>query len=280
MAASLQRDGYWTNNVNDDVSFSDATSTGASADKNDTEILPMECIRAIRQQSLALRREGRFEQSWSEKVLQNGETIRFDKEGVFACEPDGGDYETAPDMLLYMSTLLNTLPVVLNQCYNDESIQESHESTERRIPLNLSNQAFNAKLAVTCAGGSSYPLHIDNTLGVSAANPQQQSDTRKLTAILYLNPEYNARQDGGELRLYLLNQQCVSLSPMGGRLLLFWSDCMPHEVLPYKPQSSQNNDDRYALTVWIPDSDGRNIQDENSKFRVLRSDEFDGETWC
>eukprot|EP00522_Entomoneis_paludosa_P006146 CAMPEP_0172444362 /NCGR_PEP_ID=MMETSP1065-20121228/4414_1 /TAXON_ID=265537 /ORGANISM="Amphiprora paludosa, Strain CCMP125" /LENGTH=339 /DNA_ID=CAMNT_0013194861 /DNA_START=161 /DNA_END=1177 /DNA_ORIENTATION=- len=261
MAASLQQDGYWTNYPPTD----DAVST-----END-DILPMDVIRALRQQSQALREEGRFEPSWSEKTLEGGETVRFDKEGVYACEPDGGDYETAPDMLLYMSTLLSTLPVVLNQEYNNSNNSKNREK-RGGVPLNLSNQAFNAKLAVTLAGGSSYPLHIDNTLGVTG------NDTRKLTCILYLNPEYHTN-DGGELELMLLDQQCVHLSPRGGRLLLFWSDDMPHQVLPHKPDSTASEFDRYALTLWIPDGDPRNIQDPDSKFQILRSDEFQGETW-
>lgn len=272
MAASLVQDGYWTNFDSTDTSSSNSND---DITHQDTEILCVESIRAIRQQSMKLREEGRFEQSWSEKLVE-GETVRFDKEGVFACEPDGGDYETAPDMLLYMSTLISTLPVVLNQCYNEIIKDSSDSAPQRCIPLNLSNKAFNAKLAVTSPGGSSYPLHIDNTLGVTGS---PNDDTRKLTCILYLNPDYNVG-DGGELRLMLLNQECVNLSPRGGRLLLFWSDAIPHEVLPHKPDSQLQEFDRYALTIWIPDVDVRNIQDDDSKFSVLRSDDFHGETWC
>ena len=50
--------------------------------------------RAMRIQSIALNEEGRFEQSWSESIGTDGVARRFDKEGVFACEPDGADYES------------------------------------------------------------------------------------------------------------------------------------------------------------------------------------------
>lgn len=249
MALSLEKNGYWTN-------YSNASNV---------DILPMSVIQKLRQQSIRLRDQGRFEQSWSERT-ENGKTIKFDKEGVFACEPDGADYESAPDMLLYMSTLISALPPLLNQVYPSES----------NLPLDLSNQAFNAKLAVTSPGGSTYPLHIDNTLGVSNS---PNDDTRKLTCILYLNPEYQER-DGGELRLLLLDHQCLDLTPRGGRMVVFWSDEIPHEVLPCKPDSTSSDFDRYALTIWIPDVNPLNIQSPNSKFEPLRSDAFTGETWC
>ncbi len=210
--------------------------------------------------------------------MVNGQSVRFDKEGVFACEPDGRDYETAPDMLLYMSTLITTLPVVLNQACNHHRRAGSNSSSSFTVipPLNLSNQAFNAKLAVTSPGGSTYPLHIDNTLGVTGL---PNDDIRKLTCILYLNPDY-VLGDGGELRLYLLDKRCLDLTPIGGRMVLFWSDEIPHEVLACKPDSTDPHFDRYALTIWIPDLDPNNIQGEQSKFGVLRSDAFNGETWC
>lgn len=219
-----------------------------------TNFLSSESIRILRDQSIALRKQGRFEPSWSEKII-NGSAIRFDKKGVYACEPDGQDYYSAPDLITYMSVLLQTLPVVLND-------QPSLENVD------LSNQSFNAKLAVTCPGGS-YPLHIDNPQGLSAG------DTRKLTCILYLNPQYK-KGDGGELRLVLSKKEeglsTVDLSPEGGRLLLFWSDEIPHEVLRSAPNHDEHDEklDRYALTIWIPTANISKIHNESSKFSSLK----------
>lgn len=206
----------------------------------------------MRQQSINLRNEGRFEQSWSEKIdAATGQATRFDKEGVFACEPDGRDYDTAPDLITYMSTLLQTLPPFLN-------------GEELTSELALSVASFNAKLAVTLPGGSVYPLHIDNPQGLLV------DDTRKLTCILYLNPEH---QDGGELRILLGGEeglQTIDIPPSGGRLLLFWSDEIPHEVLPTAPDAH----DRYALTIWIPTENIRNIHNPNTKWARLRDEAF------
>lgn len=328
IAASLETHGYWTNGTTDEDDEWD----------NETfvPLLPMEQIRAMREQSIALRSEGRFEPSWSERVVSNNELQRFDKEGVFACEPDGRDYDTAPDLVLYMSTLISTLPPLLNNHINrnnvcmdsdgddggggDDSSSSTSSTTNttsrRQHPLCLSNRAFNAKLAVTLAGGATYPLHVDNNnLGVVDDN-----DTRKLTCILYLNPDYEPG-DGGELRLLLLDRQCLTVTPRGGRAVMFWSDEIPHEVLPtvalaLLPPSlpvplllnggDDDNDadpataaaaaarhyfDRYALTIWLPDLDPKhNIQAADSKFKSLRLDAFKnnhtdggsnaGGNWC
>ena len=239
-----------------------------------TNFLSNSVITLLRSQSITLRSMGRFEQSWSEKIM-DGSKIRFDKDGVFACEPDGQDYYDAPDLIVYMSILLQTLPAALN----DQMMQLQ---TQMQIPTttiiddgaaqDLSNSSFNAKLAVTSPGGSKYPLHIDNPQGIDAG------DTRKLTCILYLNPEYNKEEDGGELRLLLPSSstdkktEMVDLTPEGGRFLMFWSDEMPHEVLPTAPNGSKDDPslDRYALTVWIPTTNVTKLHNETSKFRNLK----------
>ena len=254
IATSLETVGYWTN---------------FDHERNET-ILSKEAVAAMRQQSITLRNGGRFEQSWSERTDEStGLVTRFDKEGVFACEPDGQDYNVAPDILIYMSTLITNLPPLLNDAMNTLSHDKKHA-------LYLSNQSFNAKLAVTLPGGSTYPLHVDNTRGVMGS---PQDDIRKLTCIVYLNPNYQ-KGDGGELRLLLLEGGCLDLDPRGGRFVLFWSDEIPHEVLPCKPESNDERFDRYALTIWLPDNDPRNIHTVGSKFENLRVGAFMTENWC
>lgn len=216
-----------------------------------TDILETSMIQRLRDQSIALRESGRFEQSWSEKII-NGIAQRFDKEGVFACEPDGQDYYTAPDLIVYMSVLLQTLPEALS------------EASLPTADIQLSNSAFNAKLAVTSPGGSVYPMHIDNPEGLA------MGDTRKLTCILYLNPSYQPL-DGGELQLVVEKNKIINLTPEGGRLVVFWSDAIPHQVLPTAPNadSSDKSFDRYALTVWIPTDNMGSIHNPDSKFKDL-----------
>lgn len=56
----------------------------------------------------------------------------------------------------------------------------------------ISSSTYGSKLAVATGGGSKYPKHVDNV-----ALPDQ----RKLTVILYLNPEWD-EANGGEIRLW------------------------------------------------------------------------------
>ncbi|DBA00456.1 TPA: hypothetical protein N0F65_002699 [Lagenidium giganteum] len=98
------------------------------------------------------------------------------------------------------------------------------------------------KTMITCypGNGARYTKHCDN--------PNQNG--RKLTAIVYLNPEWEPTH-GGELRLHTDNTTNVPLcvAPLLDRLLLFFSDRrVPHEVLPCFTN-------RYALTVWYLDYD-------------------------
>jgi len=229
MSDALTREGYYTT----------------------THLLETSIIQRLRDQSIALRENGRFEQSWSERII-NGIADRFLKEGVFACEPDGQDYYSAPDLIVYMSVLLQTLPEALS------------ESSLPTADIQLSNAAFNAKLAVTSPGGSVYPMHIDNPEGLAAG------DTRKLTCILYLNPSYQSC-DGGELQLVAEKDKYINLTPEGGRLVVFWSDAIPHQVLPTAPNadSMDKSLDRYALTVWIPTDNVGSIHNPTSKFKDL-----------
>lgn len=240
IAASLSEHGYWTN----------------FTEEHQIDLFSAKEIDIMREQAIVLRRNGRFEPSWSESIDEFGVARRFDKPGVFACEPDGGDYSLAPDLLTYMSAIIQQFPTLLNS----ENIGMAH----------ISNQAFNAKLAVTSPGGSVYPLHVDNPIG--------GVDTRKLTCILYLNHNYCA----GELRLLLLGGKCLDLSPCAGRMVAFWSDEIPHEVLPCAPEASSDDEDmdRYALTIWLPDHDAGNIHRNDSKFESLRVGAFMSEHWC
>ena len=68
---------------------------------------------------------------------------------------------------------------------------------------------------------------------------------RTVTTILYLNGgEGWVPNDGGYLRLYLTDGEVLDVAPVGGRLILFDSKMLAHEVLPTKRR-------RTAATVWF-----------------------------
>lgn len=74
------------------------------------------------------------------------------------------------------------------------------------------------------APGAFYQKHRDAFRG---------SPGRKLSTVLYLNPEWDLVA-GGELVLYdeAGEEQLVRLAPECGKLVLFLSEDFPHEVLP------------------------------------------------
>jgi Rps23 Pro-64 3,4-dihydroxylase Tpa1-like proline 4-hydroxylase len=232
LASSLHDNGYWISS---------------------TPLLSQPDIHKMREESIYLRSHGRFEQSYSEAIDASGKATRFDKAGVFACEPDGGDYDVAPTLLHYMSTIITQLPPMLN------------DNWDAQTDYSISNAAFNAKLAVTSSGGSGYPLHIDNPQGLTVG------DTRKLTFILYLNPSHSPSQ-GGDLVLHLRDGVKVSVPPAGGSAVAFWSDCIPHSVMETSKEMEGEEYDRYAITIWLPTDDIRMIHDPASPFAGLKLD--------
>jgi SM-20-related protein len=82
--------------------------------------------------------------------------------------------------------------------------------------------------------GACYQKHVDRF---------RDDDRRAVSAVLYLNQDWQAEQ-GGALRLYLADGSNRDVLPQAGSLLLFLSADMPHEVLPATRE-------RLSLTGWF-----------------------------
>lgn len=85
--------------------------------------------------------------------------------------------------------------------------------------------------------GTGYKKHIDQHRG---------SDHRKVSIVLYLNPDWNPAH-GGELSLYDpydLDTEIQRVVPLGARLVVFVSGVIPHEVRPCTQP-------RWSLTGWL-----------------------------
>mmetsp|Transcript_59064 Transcript_59064/g.136232 ORF Transcript_59064/g.136232 Transcript_59064/m.136232 type:complete len:318 (+) Transcript_59064:942-1895(+) len=91
-------------------------------------------------------------------------------------------------------------------------------------------------LAVYPGDNTRFQKHIDNTAG----------DGRRLTCLCYFNPCWK-EGDGGELVVHPPSLQSpISVPPLGGRLALFFSDLIPHEVLATAVH-------RYSVNLWFYD---------------------------
>lgn len=104
----------------------------------------------------------------------------------------------------------------------------------------LGEAASEVQLARYREGGR-YVRHLDAYRGAA---------TRRLTVLLYLNPDWTEAQ-GGCLRLYPDRPQApplphLDVAPLGGRLLVFQSRRLEHEVRPVAPLAPP----RYSLTCW------------------------------
>ncbi|KAF4673173.1 Egl nine 1 [Perkinsus chesapeaki] len=100
-----------------------------------------------------------------------------------------------------------------------------------------------------CGIESRYIRHIDNPI----------DDGRILTVMVYLNPpEWSPSVHGGALRVFEAaaaadgSESSTDISPAGGRLVVFLSDRVPHEVLPVTASV-----DRMAITTWYMDFSAR-----------------------
>jgi SM-20-related protein len=80
--------------------------------------------------------------------------------------------------------------------------------------------------------GDTYARHRDAFRG---------RNERRVTAIVYLNPAWEP-EHGGQLRLHIGGEP-HDLEPRGGRLVVFLSEAIEHEVLPAQAI-------RYAATAW------------------------------
>lgn len=106
---------------------------------------------------------------------------------------------------------------------------------ELRVQLNetayLGLRRTELQLAHYPATGAGYQRHLDAFAG---------DDNRRMTAIVYLNPEWRP-EHGGRLRVFV--EPPVEVEPRLDTSIVFRSALIEHEVLP-------SFHDRFAITAW------------------------------
>mmetsp|Transcript_30998 Transcript_30998/g.72323 ORF Transcript_30998/g.72323 Transcript_30998/m.72323 type:complete len:368 (+) Transcript_30998:103-1206(+) len=97
------------------------------------------------------------------------------------------------------------------------------------------------QLAWYQGNGLGYSAHFD-----AWPVDDPESDIRKVTAIMYCNKDWEPSH-GGALKIWLLDHEGadeIEIEPLAGRLLIFLSGCIRHEVSPaHSP--------RVAFTTWL-----------------------------
>lgn len=119
------------------------------------------------------------------------------------------------------SPILNTLQPLLQL---PQSLAEPLRAPLRDIEIHFTYYPI----------GRHYVKHLD---------VHQTNNHRLLSAILYLNENWQEK-DGGALRIYLDDTHYEDILPTNGRLVLFASHALAHEVLP-------TNRPRFSITGWL-----------------------------
>ncbi len=120
-----------------------------------------------------------------------------------------------------------------------EKIAELQQVLNRRCFLGLKSfEGHFARYPI----GSFYKRHLDQFHAVPH---------RIVTVILYLNESWT-EADGGQLRMYFPqedgSERLEDVLPVGGRLVVFLSEEIPHEVLP-------THKERISITGWLRNID-------------------------
>lgn len=84
--------------------------------------------------------------------------------------------------------------------------------------------------------GTFYKRHLDTF---------QNDDRRKLSMVCYLNDENWSLTNGGELVIYPQHKAEIAINPAAGRLVIFESQILEHEVKPVK------SGNRFSITGWL-----------------------------
>lgn len=112
------------------------------------------------------------------------------------------DESTNPFEMSYLKKVEKFILYLNSTCFTSISTFESHYSSYEK--------------------SSFYKRHIDQF---------KTEKGRKFSIVLYLNEDWK-KEDGGLLSLYPKQGEQVDISPLGGRMVLFRSDEMEHEVNP------------------------------------------------
>jgi SM-20-related protein len=173
------------------------------------DFLPMSAIEALAEEARQLLLAGRFSQAGVGRGSER--RVRDDVRG---------------DLILWLDE--NELTTAQSRYWTE--IESLRFALNRELFLGL--VSFESHYAFY-PPGAFYRKHVDRF---------SNSDERVISCSLYLNSDWK-EEDGGELRLYVGDQQ-IEVFPQAGTFVIFRSDSVPHEV-------ASANRDRFSLTGWF-----------------------------
>jgi hypothetical protein len=129
--------------------------------------------------------------------------------------------------------LRDTLGDILCNVFN-----EKKDGSYKHLLLSPTDYHSNVMLSVYSSNRGGFVKHLDH---------DDASDPRKISAVYYLNSDWNENENRGALLLYPEggeNSTPVRVNPIRDRLVLFWSDTMYHAVEPSEGRK------RFACSFW------------------------------
>ncbi|GAB3648863.1 2OG-Fe(II) oxygenase [Echinicola sediminis] len=171
------------------------------------------------------------------ELFEEQQEILFHGQFRHAGVGKGEGFQIKPEIRSDKVFWMNHLELTPLQAKYWEKMESIREGVNQRCFLGL--RSFEAHFAMY-PPGSFYLRHLDQFQNVKY---------RVVTTILYLNDEWS-EEDGGALRMYLPNEDgeetVFDVYPEGGKLVVFMSGEIPHEVLPTRKE-------RVSVTGWLRD---------------------------
>lgn len=186
---------------------------------------------ALRQEILSAKEAGLLSQSGNYLAVRTEDGSRggvsLPKPNVFEADVVVGGVLERPDIVAFRPKLASLL----------ESEGELRKRLNDARPELALERLDQAKIQVNSGCGGAFPLHFDV--------PSQKDSRRHLTAILYLNPDWQ-EGDGGEVELLPFPFENRSVPPLNNRLVIFAATTAMHRVKPFV--GSQG---RVCINMWF-----------------------------
>jgi SM-20-related protein len=125
----------------------------------------------------------------------------------------------------------------------DEGKANREESSFFTSIENFTNYLNRTCFLGICEREFHYALYPEGTYYKRHLDTFQNDDSRKLSIVCYLNEEDWLPEFGGELVIYKEDRE-ISIYPLKGRMVIFESQMLEHEVKPVKRE-------RLSITGWL-----------------------------
>lgn len=194
---------------------------------------------ALREEILRVHGAGLLTQSGNKLAVRGADGQRggvvMEKPGILEADVIVGGEEAMPEVLERCPTLARLLR-------GEAELRRAVNAARPELALERLEQA---KVAVNVGPGGggpggAFPFHFD----VSSSKEAR----RQLTALLYLNPDWQD-DDGGEVELLPFPFPDLLVAPVDRRLVVFSSNTTMHRVRPFRGAQS-----RVVINLWFDGS--------------------------